>query len=283
MLSGPVPDNIPASMTKDAAPISFLINHSFETGTFPSTEKTANVTPLYKSGERNSFNNYRPISVLKVILKVVENDTAIMHHLILEPPKFGIWKQIDSIADRKLKRNAETLPILIKNAFSKSTLKKYKPAWEKWLQWSSKFEEISQCPADPLYVTLYLNDIVSTDCKVGTITAAFLGIRWGHISSGLPSPTEDCFVKLALEGGQRMLSKNTVRNQKEILSQEIITTLTQRFVASKNLLEIRNIVLVLLGFTGFMRISKVLQIPSEASYFHRTRIKDSNRKVKERH
>ena len=71
------PDNIPASMIKDAAeelaaPILFLINYSFETGIFPTAEKTAKVTPLYKSGERNSFNNYRPISVLNVISKVAE-------------------------------------------------------------------------------------------------------------------------------------------------------------------------------------------------------------------
>ena len=55
-----------------AAPISFLINYSFETETFPTVEKTAKVTLLYKSGERNSFNNYRPISVLNVISKVAE-------------------------------------------------------------------------------------------------------------------------------------------------------------------------------------------------------------------
>ena len=71
------PDNIPASMIKDtaeelAAPISFLVNKSFEAGVFPTAEKSAKVTPLYKSGERNSFNNYRPISVLNVISKVVE-------------------------------------------------------------------------------------------------------------------------------------------------------------------------------------------------------------------
>ena len=107
-------------------------------------------------------------------------------------------------------------------------MKKYKPAWIKWLEWSSNYDEISPCPADPLYVALYLNDIVTKDRKVGALTAAVLGIRWGHISSGLHSPTEDPFVKLALEGGQRMLSKNTVKNQKETLSQDIITKSSTR-------------------------------------------------------
>ncbi|XP_057294693.1 uncharacterized protein LOC130623235 [Hydractinia symbiolongicarpus] len=71
-------DDIPSSLVKDAAeelapPISFLINWSFKVGTFPTAEKTAKVTPLYKSsGKRNSFDNYRPISVLNVISKVIE-------------------------------------------------------------------------------------------------------------------------------------------------------------------------------------------------------------------
>ena len=146
----------------------------------------------------------------------------------LDSKNFGIWSRIDSIIDERLKKNSKTLSQLIENAFANSTLKKYKPAWIKWLEWSSNYDEISPCPADPLYVALYLNDIFTKDRKVGALTVAVLGIHWGHISSGLHSPTEDPFVKLALEGGQRMLSKNTVKNQKETLSQDIITKSSTR-------------------------------------------------------
>ena len=139
-------------------------------------------------------------------------------------------------------------------------MKKYKPAWTKWLEWSSNYDEINPCHADPLYVALYLNDIFPKDRKVGALTVAVLGIHWGHISSGLHSPTEDPFVKLALEGGQRMLSKNTVKNQKETLSQDIITKITNKIATSENILEIRNVVLILLGFSGFMRISELLPL-----------------------
>ena len=45
---------------------------SFIDGIFPTAEKTAKVTPSYKSGERSHFDNYRPISVLNVLSKVLE-------------------------------------------------------------------------------------------------------------------------------------------------------------------------------------------------------------------
>ena len=41
-------------------------------GIFPSDWKTARVSPIYKSGERDECGNYRPISVLSTISKIYE-------------------------------------------------------------------------------------------------------------------------------------------------------------------------------------------------------------------
>ena len=41
-----------------------IFNISFSSGIFPSEMKTAKVIPLYKSGNRSDFPNYRPISLL---------------------------------------------------------------------------------------------------------------------------------------------------------------------------------------------------------------------------
>ena len=60
------PDNITASMLTDASaeiavPLGILANLSFQSGIFPTTEKCAKVTPIYKSDDRCSCDNYRPI------------------------------------------------------------------------------------------------------------------------------------------------------------------------------------------------------------------------------
>ena len=70
-------DKVPAKLIKDganeiAAPLTFLINTSLQSGIFPTSEKIAIITPLYKSGDRTNIDNYRPISVLNIISKTVE-------------------------------------------------------------------------------------------------------------------------------------------------------------------------------------------------------------------
>ena len=52
--------------------ITSIVNLSFQTGTFPEKMKIAKVIPLYKSGSKNDFNNYRPISLLPQLSKFLE-------------------------------------------------------------------------------------------------------------------------------------------------------------------------------------------------------------------
>ena len=70
-------DNIPNKILKIAAPVislslADLFNLSITTNTFPDDWKVAKVFPLYKSGERNDANNFRPISVLPTITRGFE-------------------------------------------------------------------------------------------------------------------------------------------------------------------------------------------------------------------
>lgn len=52
--------------------LSHAINASFESGTFPSCLKVAKVIPLDKGGDPQSLSNYRPISLLSTLSKLVE-------------------------------------------------------------------------------------------------------------------------------------------------------------------------------------------------------------------
>ena len=57
-------------------PLSALFQHSFDTGTFPSDWKKGVITPIYKGGRRSNPANYRPITLLPIISKVMESIVA---------------------------------------------------------------------------------------------------------------------------------------------------------------------------------------------------------------
>lgn len=70
-------DEIPARFLKDGAsilvkPVTFLINLSIELQDVPKELKVAKVKPLYKKGDRTECGNYRPVSVLCIISKILE-------------------------------------------------------------------------------------------------------------------------------------------------------------------------------------------------------------------
>ena len=61
-------------------PLAYLINCSINKGIFPDELKIAKVIPIYKSGDKTSIENYRPISVLSIFSKFFEK--IMYNHLI---------------------------------------------------------------------------------------------------------------------------------------------------------------------------------------------------------
>ena len=57
-----------------AMPLEQIFNLSLELGTFPNLMKDAEVVPLYKSKEKDLSVNYRPISLLITISKILEKN-----------------------------------------------------------------------------------------------------------------------------------------------------------------------------------------------------------------
>ena len=53
-------------------PLAYIFNLSLEMGVFPDLMKIVKVLPLFKTGDSTTPNNYRPISLLPVISKVLE-------------------------------------------------------------------------------------------------------------------------------------------------------------------------------------------------------------------
>ena len=71
------PYSIPTNILKRSCsvlskPPAKLINFSFSEGTFPDLLKFANVIPVFKKGDNLDYNNYRPISLISNIGKLIE-------------------------------------------------------------------------------------------------------------------------------------------------------------------------------------------------------------------
>ena len=71
------PDGIPCNILLSSikaieSPILHCINHSFSLGIFPDCLKTALVIPLYKKKDRTDCTNYRPVSLLNSMSKIIE-------------------------------------------------------------------------------------------------------------------------------------------------------------------------------------------------------------------
>ena len=53
-------------------PLTAIFNMSFQTGVFPSSMKFKKNIPIFKSGSKAEFNNYRPTSLLTQLSKILE-------------------------------------------------------------------------------------------------------------------------------------------------------------------------------------------------------------------
>ena len=73
----PGPDDISGLVFKKCAlslanPLSILFNISFSIGQIPTDWKSANVVPVHKKGDKTKVENYRPISLTSLVVKVME-------------------------------------------------------------------------------------------------------------------------------------------------------------------------------------------------------------------
>lgn len=98
------PDSIPTRFLKDysemiAPSLTLIFQASLQQGCAPSDWKSANVTPLFKKGDRSSPSNYRPISLTSVCSKIMEHiiHSQVMKHLdlhnILSDAQHGFRKK----------------------------------------------------------------------------------------------------------------------------------------------------------------------------------------------
>ena len=86
-------------------PLMYIFNKSFDDGLFPSFFKRSKIIPIFKSGDCNDFNNYRPISLTfinqfsKILEKLFSNILLSFCNKfnIINDEQFGFRKNISTL------------------------------------------------------------------------------------------------------------------------------------------------------------------------------------------
>ena len=102
-------DKISTRLLKNSAhtiglSVTKLLNLPIKTGKFPKLWKCSEITALFKSGDRTNASNYRPISILPTLSKILEKavHTQLYQFLVanklLSGKQFGFRKGLSTIS-----------------------------------------------------------------------------------------------------------------------------------------------------------------------------------------
>jgi integrase len=175
----------------------------------------------------------------------------------------------DGVINPDLTILAETIPTVLGQARAAGTNKIYGSAFDRWALWAHQYDEVKIFPVEPKFLVLYITHLSHTAKNYATINQAVCAIAWAHGISGLSSPTKDLLVIETLNGIKRMLAAPT--NHKEPFTAIDI----RKFVAimdKTSLCDVRNTLMIVFGFSAFLRVEELLNIQLEHVTIHETHV-----------
>ena len=154
----------------------------------------------------------------------------------------------------ELRSLAENMSTYILSSKSMNTSKKYFSAFTKWRQFA-EFYKLPYLPAESIHVSLYLTYLIDRNSSASVINSALYSIRWAHSLKGYADPTDNDFVKNLQDSANRLNSKPVVK--KDPVTSEMLVNLCNMYKSSTDLLIVRDLTMIVIGFSGFLRFDEL--------------------------
>ena len=168
----------------------------------------------------------------------------------------GIWAEKMPRAFQNLLDGAKEVALRSKSI---GTVKKYRAYFGKFEDWCKDHGFLPVIPAKEVTLLLYLSHLVKAEVSLCVLYANLYGIKFAHTINGLKDPSDSPTIHHFVEGAKRKLSKPTthrtpvtpgiMRGLSELCSEKIRSLRSLRFIA-----------MALLAYSGFLRISEVLDL-----------------------
>ncbi|XP_078311190.1 integrase/recombinase xerD homolog [Crassostrea virginica] len=137
---------------------------------------------------------------------------------------------------------------------SDGTTKSYMHSFNRWRKFILQHGH-SDIPAQPVHIALYITHLLDNGASYSSVNSAIYSIKWMHEISGHVDPTENSFVKSLQESSKRLTGKPVKR--KDPVDSETLQTLCETYKDSTDLLVLRNLTMILIGFAGFLRYDEL--------------------------
>ena len=177
----------------------------------------------------------------------------------LRYPGTRILELLNELEDPELRVLASKLPNTVLHSQADNTVKKYLGAFKRWKTWAAT-HHLEPIPVKPHLLALYLQHLAEQSKSKAAVEEACNALSWIHSSAGLTPPLSDLFVKATLEGLQRSLAKPVVK--KEPITVETLEAIVQDAEGSRTLTDLCLATTCLLGFSGFLRFSELINLRS---------------------
>ena len=153
---------------------------------------------------------------------------------------------------------ASSLPDVALASRAPSTSSKYFSSYNRWRSWARE-HGLTVFPASPFHSAIYLRHLMTGAKTASPLESAVHSITWFHQLGGEPSPSDHPLVKSTLAGAQRVVARQTIKNEPITVSQ------LEQLVASKahsvaSLYNIRSVVICLLAFAAFLRFDELAKL-----------------------
>lgn len=148
---------------------------------------------------------------------------------------------------------------------SDNTVKKYYYSFKKWSDFCVQ-HHYSAIPAEPIHIVLYLTKILDSGSSANVISTAIFAIKWAHSLNGLSDPTDNGFVKNLVESAKRLRSTKIVK--KDAITSEMLVELCDKFSCITDLMVLRDLAMILIGFAGFLRFDELVELRCKDIQFH---------------
>ena len=133
-----------------------------------------------------------------------------------------------------------------------NTSKKYMNCFKRFEDFCSKRGFVPK-PANSIHVAIYLTELLDKNVSYSVISAAFYSIKWVHNINNVADPTENSFVKNLLEAAKRLRSTPV---KKDTIDTELLQELCELYKDSNDIADLRDLTMILLGYSGFLRFSE---------------------------